>query len=104
LAPLATLRARSALWVRGAVAAYTLPGRVGALVFGRRLRRVLARQLLLADNVVRGVFLGACRSPGSPGEYIGDPLLGSDRPQPEAIEEMERPASVPPLNHSHLAL
>ncbi len=47
------------LWVGGAVAAYTLPGVVGALVFGRRLRRMPARRLLLADNVVRGVFLGA---------------------------------------------
>ena len=55
LAPPATV----GLWVGGAVAAYTLPGVVGALVFGRRLRRVPARWLLLADNVVRGVFLGA---------------------------------------------
>ena len=55
LAPEAT----EGLWVGGAVAAYTLPGVVGALVFGRRLRRVSARRLLLADNVVRGVFLGA---------------------------------------------
>jgi MFS family permease len=47
------------LWVGGAVAAYTLPGVVGALVLGRRLRRVPARWLLLADNVVRAVFLGA---------------------------------------------
>jgi MFS family permease len=55
LAPHAT----AGLWVGGAVAAYTLPGVVGALVLGRRLRRVSARRLLLADNVVRGVFLGA---------------------------------------------
>ena len=55
LAPQAT----AGLWVGGAVAAYTLPGVVGTLVFGRRLRRVPARRLLLADNVVRGVFLGA---------------------------------------------
>ncbi len=55
LAPQAT----AGLWVGGAVAAYTLPGVVGALVLGRRLRRVPARRLLLADNVVRGVFLGA---------------------------------------------
>jgi predicted MFS family arabinose efflux permease len=47
------------LWVGAAVAAYTLPGVVGALVLGRRLRRVPARRLLLADNIVRGVFLGA---------------------------------------------
>jgi MFS family permease len=55
LAPQAT----AGLWVGGAVAAYTLPGVVGALVLGRRLRRVPARRLLLADNVLRGVFLGA---------------------------------------------
>ena len=55
LAPPAT----AGLWVGGAVAAYTMPGVVGALVFGRLLRRVPARRLLLADNVVRGVFLGA---------------------------------------------
>jgi MFS family permease len=54
LAPHAT----AGLWVGGAVAAYTLPGVLGALLFGRRLRRVPARQLLLADNAVRGVFLG----------------------------------------------
>ncbi|MFF4257147.1 MFS transporter [Streptomyces sp. NPDC001663] len=51
--------ASAGLWVGGAVAAYTLPGVVGALAFGRRLRRVPARQLLLADNVLRGVVLGA---------------------------------------------
>ena len=55
LAPQAT----AGLWVGGAVAAYTLPGVVGALVFGRRLRRVSAKRLLFADNVVRGVFIGA---------------------------------------------
>jgi MFS family permease len=55
LAPQAT----AGLWVGGAVAAYTLPGVVGALLFGRRLRRVSAKRLLFADNVVRGVFIGA---------------------------------------------
>ncbi|HMG30068.1 MAG TPA: MFS transporter, partial [Jiangellaceae bacterium] len=55
LAPQAT----AGIWVGSAVAAYTLPGVVGALAFGRRLRRVPARRLLLADNIVRGVFLGA---------------------------------------------
>ncbi|MFV8184244.1 MFS transporter [Streptomyces spinosirectus] len=54
LAPEAT----QGLWVGGAVAANTLPGVVGALLFGRRLRRVSARRLLMADNVVRGVFIG----------------------------------------------
>jgi MFS family permease len=51
--------ASTGLWVGAAVAMYTLPGVVGALLFGRRLRRLSARQLLLADNVVRAVFLGA---------------------------------------------
>jgi MFS family permease len=55
LAPQAT----AGLWVGAAVAAYTLPGAVGALVFGRRLRRVPATRLLIADNVVRAVFIGA---------------------------------------------
>ncbi|MGW0809471.1 MFS transporter [Nonomuraea sp. NPDC002799] len=52
-------QASAGWWVGGAVAAYTLPGVAGALLFGRRLRRLPARRLLLADNVVRGVFLGA---------------------------------------------
>jgi MFS family permease len=55
LAPQAT----AGLWVGAAVAAYTLPGVVGALVFGRRLRTVPPRRVLLVDSVVRGVFLGA---------------------------------------------
>ncbi|MFI6291330.1 MFS transporter [Nonomuraea sp. NPDC050790] len=50
--------AGAGLWIGGAVAAYTLPGVVGALALGRWLRRVPARRLLLADNVVRGVVLG----------------------------------------------
>jgi MFS family permease len=54
LAPEAT----AGLWVGGAVAAYTLPGVVGALVFGRRLRKLPPKRVLLADNMVRGVFLG----------------------------------------------
>jgi hypothetical protein len=53
------------LWFGGAVAAYTLPGVVGALMFSRR-GACRARRLLLADNVVRGVFLGAYRRPGFP--------------------------------------
>ncbi|MFJ9535675.1 MFS transporter [Streptomyces sp. NPDC101225] len=55
LAPEAT----QGLWVGGAVAAYTLPGVLGALLLGRRLRRVPARRLLTADSVVRAVFIGA---------------------------------------------
>ncbi|MEZ5096064.1 MAG: MFS transporter [Nocardioides sp.] len=46
------------LWVGAAVAAYTLPGVVGALVLGRQARRVPARWLVAGDGVVRGVFLG----------------------------------------------
>ena len=42
----------------GAVAAYTLACVIGVLVFGRRLRRLSARRLLLDDNVVRGVVAG----------------------------------------------
>ena len=55
LAPQST----AGLWVGGAVAAYTLPGVVGALLFGRGLGQVSARRLLLADNMMRAVFLGA---------------------------------------------
>jgi MFS family permease len=51
--------AHTGLWVGGAVAAYTLPGVVGALVLGRWLRRVSAQRLLLADNLLRAVFIGA---------------------------------------------
>ena len=51
--------AHTGLWVGGAVAAYTLPGVVGALLLGRRLRRVSAQRLLLADNLLRAVFIGA---------------------------------------------
>ncbi len=47
------------LWVGGAVAAYTLPGVIGALALGRRLRRAAAQRLLLADNLLRAVFIGA---------------------------------------------
>lgn len=52
-------RQSAGLWVGGAVAAYTLPGVIGALVLGRRLKKLPARRLLLVDNVVRGVFIGA---------------------------------------------
>jgi predicted MFS family arabinose efflux permease len=51
--------ASTGLWVGAAVAAYTLPGVVGALVLGRRLRRVSPQRLMIADNLVRAVFLGA---------------------------------------------
>jgi MFS family permease len=51
--------ANTELWVGAAVAAYTLPGVLGALLLGRRLRRVSAQRLLLADNLLRAVLIGA---------------------------------------------
>ncbi|QNP76179.1 MFS transporter [Streptomyces roseirectus] len=44
--------------VGAAVAAYTLPGAVGALVFGRWLRRLAPRRLLVVDSWLRAVMLG----------------------------------------------
>ncbi|BBB01809.1 hypothetical protein RVR_9390 [Actinacidiphila reveromycinica] len=41
-----------------AVAAYALPGALGALVLAPRLRRVPARRLLAADSCLRAVLLG----------------------------------------------
>lgn len=41
-----------------AVAAFALPGAVGALLFGRWVRRLPARRLLRADSWTRAVFLG----------------------------------------------
>ncbi|WP_419994434.1 MFS transporter [Streptomyces boninensis] len=55
LAPEAT----AGLWVGAALGAATLPGVVGALVLGRRLRRVPPKRLLLLDNIARALFLGA---------------------------------------------
>ncbi|WP_338118133.1 MFS transporter [Streptomyces coryli] len=55
LAPEAT----AGLWVGAAVASATLPGVIGALVLGRRLRRLPAKRLLLLDNTARAIFLGA---------------------------------------------
>lgn len=45
-------------FVGAAVAAYVLPGAVGALLLGRWLRRLPARRLLRANAWVRAVFLG----------------------------------------------
>jgi predicted MFS family arabinose efflux permease len=45
--------------VGAAVAAYVLPGAVGALVLGRWMRRLPARRLLVADGWLRAVVLGA---------------------------------------------
>ncbi|BCJ30460.1 MFS transporter [Actinocatenispora sera] len=50
--------ASAGLWVGGTVAAYTLPGVAGALLLGRRLRRLPARRLVLADATLRAAFLG----------------------------------------------
>ncbi|AUG76942.1 MFS transporter [Kitasatospora sp. MMS16-BH015] len=50
---------RVGLYVGAAVAAYALPGVVGALVFGRWLRARSPRRLLVADSLLRAVLLGA---------------------------------------------
>jgi len=44
--------------VGAAVAAYALPGAVGALVFGRWLRRLAPKRLLMLDSLLRAVMLG----------------------------------------------
>ncbi|MFM9443691.1 MFS transporter [Streptomyces acidiscabies] len=44
--------------VGAAVAAYALPGAVGALVFGRWLRRMAPKRLLVVDSWLRAVLLG----------------------------------------------
>jgi len=51
-------RSTAGLWVGAAVAAYALPGVVGALTLGRWLRRFPARRLLVVDSITRAVFLG----------------------------------------------
>lgn len=49
---------RSGLLLGAAVAAYSLPGAAGALVFGRWLRRLPARRVLVANSALRAVLLG----------------------------------------------
>lgn len=49
---------RSGLWLGAAVAAYSLPGAAGALLFGRWLRRLPARRVLVANSVLRAALLG----------------------------------------------
>ncbi len=49
---------RSGLFVGAAVAAYVLPGALGALLLGRRLRGLPARRLIRADAWTRALFLG----------------------------------------------
>jgi MFS family permease len=46
------------LLVGAAIAAYTLPAVLGVAAFGRWLRPVSARRLLIADSVLRAVLLG----------------------------------------------
>ncbi|WP_216827058.1 MULTISPECIES: MFS transporter [Streptomyces] len=63
-----------------AVAAYVLPGALGALVLGRWMRRLPARRLLVADSALRAVLLGAiplAHLAGllTPAVYVG--LLGA---------------------------
>jgi predicted MFS family arabinose efflux permease len=63
-----------------AVAAYVLPGAVGALTLGRWMRRLPARRLLVSDSVLRAVLLGAiplAHLAGvlTPAVYVG--LLGA---------------------------
>ncbi|MCX0246785.1 hypothetical protein [Streptomyces drozdowiczii] len=49
---------RSGPVVGAAVAAYALPGALGALVFGRLLRRLDPRRLVAVDGCLRAVLLG----------------------------------------------
>ncbi|MET9572388.1 MFS transporter [Streptomyces virginiae] len=49
---------RSGLLLGAALAAYALPGALGALLFGRLLRRLPAARLLAADSRIRAVLLG----------------------------------------------
>jgi MFS family permease len=74
------------LFVGLAVAAYTLPGAIGALALGRYLRHRPARALVLANCVLRTGFLGGIvvlEATGalSPGAYVallaGSSLLAS---------------------------
>ena len=74
------------LFVGLAVAAYTLPGAVGALALGRYLRHRPARTLVLAHCLLRAGFLGAIVALSatgalSPGAYVallaGSSLLAS---------------------------
>ncbi|MCX5583740.1 MFS transporter [Streptomyces erythrochromogenes] len=49
---------RSGLLLGAALAAYSLPGALGALLFGRWLRRLPPARLLAADSRIRAVLLG----------------------------------------------
>lgn len=50
--------------IGAAVAAYVLPGVVGALVLGRWLRALPAQRLIRANAWTRAFFLGCVPSPG----------------------------------------
>ena len=63
-----------------AVAAYILPGALGALVLGRWMRRLPAQRLLIIDSGLRAVLLGAIplayvAGALTPAVYVG--LLGA---------------------------
>ncbi|MFF9126602.1 MFS transporter [Streptomyces sp. NPDC014889] len=63
-----------------AVAAYVLPGALGALTLGRWMRRLPARRLLVSDSALRAVLLGTvplAHAVGllTPAVYVG--LLGA---------------------------
>lgn len=63
-----------------AVAAYVLPGALGALVLGRWMRRLPAQRLLVTDSALRAALLGAvplAHATGvlTPAVYVG--LLGA---------------------------
>lgn len=58
LAVLIAPAGRAGLFVGAAVAAYALPGAIGALLFGRWLRRLPAQRLLAADGWLRAALLG----------------------------------------------
>ncbi|MGW1675049.1 MFS transporter [Streptomyces sp. NPDC002324] len=63
-----------------AVAAYVLPGALGALVLGRWMRRLPAQRLLVTDSALRAVLLGAVPVAHvvgvlTPAVYVG--LLGA---------------------------
>ncbi len=49
---------RSGLLLGAALGAYALPGALGALLLGRRLRRLPAARLVAADSRIRAVLLG----------------------------------------------
>lgn len=49
---------RSGLMLGAALAAYSLPGAAGALLFGRWMRRLFAQRVLMANSCLRAILLG----------------------------------------------